>query len=1109
MDFEKYSKLHIEYKKYLSDESLRGATLKLPCITSIILIYTAVYKYSEEDSGGFWLSFFGDDFEFNHSRDVVPVMNCLKYMANKYGVLDNQRTYFAKKNMSEIFSQIYIPDISLKKLFSAIYSYYFRSSRGNRFFSSNEFLENNEHKLDKAGIFLLSEDNSISEIFHKIISLVEDGIRGYTRNDYGLPERFNITFQDWNENEKKKIDTKIEEYYISSPKIILDSINENIVLFLPKQKSRYYSDEECGWNITIDGKKSFVQGRIVRQNTGSYLIFEETINLSNFKTVLVEYVFNNNSEGTWKFENRDQFILFDNKGNFTASKSTTREGLFIGLSDYRIEINNLVNEVFEIKGWDGYKFYQFDLTEFAYKNLNICPYLSIEVEDRPVVNRNEFKLLFEETGVWSLKSSTNIYKEFGNIDLMSPNIDTADLDVILLETDTDTDFSKEISMLNVSWKTARINIEKSLKSGIYNIVVKYRNKIVFREAFIIDRKTVVLNNYKYSYKPVDRESNYTVLLDPDAELISFDVDTRMQRQGIKHIIQGRNTSVIKFLYKKGRSEIIVQKIIRPVKIEILGLDDMIDIKETDRKIEITKELFSKKDIRLQVRNLDNRYENLKYCLKFNIPGNIDINTDLESKNISFGNESSWMISQYKDRFVDFSNVNIFIDILNLDNSLLASIPVLNIKQEITMIEFCKKTDKEKNKISLIWNESEKNKNRKISLYNVTNPLQEPFVTKLQDGARSMEIDLGSQNIGVYVAQVDFDVSGSLFEDVESQIRFFNRNNISNRFVNKTGIETDKVENDIAKIIWAVYKNNIDKVDDLERIDIKSAHTEQIYSAIIQMKYFADVQNGGIDICLNATYKLLNKLNFYLSKDELISKLLEMQHRFNDEDLYFLINAIMTCNKKYLNQDLTVNSLSEFNLISSFCSIKNGSGKIPKDLIGKCLETFDKELLMPDVIRNQQRVFEIIKREIDIVSGFWKWITSRKNEYLLKYEYSKARLFRMYENELDINTHRVAGNTFDDLVENILNNETPVSSRLPARWSSDLGVREDVYSEFIKLVSQDLMGDYCEILQAAFISVTKLHSYSEEEYFRLMMKYHLSERRDIFNRYRAMFKLIFI
>ena len=116
---------------------------------------------------------------------------------------------------------------------------------------------------------------------------------------------------------------------------------------------------------------------------------------------------------------------------------------------------------------------------------------------------------------------------------------------------------------------------------------------------------------------------------------------------------------------------------------------------------------------------------------------------------------------------------------------------------------------------------------------------------------------------------------------------------------------------------------------------------------------------------------------------------------------------------------------------------------------------------------------------------------------------------MYENELDINTHRVAGNTFDDLVENILNNETPVSSRLPARWSSDLGVREDVYSEFIKLVSQDLMGDYCEILQAAFISVTKLHSYSEEEYFRLMMKYHLSERRDIFNRYRAMFKLIFI
>lgn len=161
-------------------------------------------------------------------------------MTKKYNIDTRQRQYLQKKNMAEIFSQIFVPEMSLRKIYSALYSYYFQGNKSNRLINKAEFLDSYEYRLDKPGIFFLSEDILFEDVFYDLVGLMEEALQGNVDiiKDH-LPQRFYSAYLYWSHYDKKEIDVRKEEYYISSPSIVFDGINEVINLHLSTQKTVY------------------------------------------------------------------------------------------------------------------------------------------------------------------------------------------------------------------------------------------------------------------------------------------------------------------------------------------------------------------------------------------------------------------------------------------------------------------------------------------------------------------------------------------------------------------------------------------------------------------------------------------------------------------------------------------------------------------------------------------------------------------------------------------------------------------------------------------------------------------------------------------------------
>lgn len=116
---------------------------------------------------------------------------------------------------------------------------------------------------------------------------------------------------------------------------------------------------------------------------------------------------------------------------------------------------------------------------------------------------------------------------------------------------------------------------------------------------------------------------------------------------------------------------------------------------------------------------------------------------------------------------------------------------------------------------------------------------------------------------------------------------------------------------------------------------------------------------------------------------------------------------------------------------------------------------------------------------------------------------------MYEEENNIETYKVSGKTINDMVDNMVDIDYSLMTKLPKEWVPGLNVDQEIYIAFYNILNQNIKGRYKDIIKAAFIAVTRLPTYSEKEYFHLLMKCHLSNGKDIFDRYRAYFKLIFI
>lgn len=1108
MDIEKYRETHNLYTKYISQYGFKNINLRLPLLTSAMLIFTAIYRYNDEDANGFWPEFFGSKDAYNYARDVHKAMESISYMTKTYKIDTDKRKYLQKKNLAEIFSQIYLPEISLIKLLSAIYSYYFKGSFVNKLINKIDFTEKNQYRLDKPGNFLISEDKVNEDIFYDLVDLVRDGIKGIENTNERIPGRFYTTLEKWLKEDKEKIDKNIEEYYIANPKIILDVINNEIRISLPKQKSRDYSDEEIKWNVIIDGNNIEVEGRIIRQKDGSYLVLEEKIKINDFKEIVIEYIFNNKKLGTWEFTNNKEFLIFDRYGTLLNNDNVNRDGCFLAISKNSKLQAEIILDRYEISGWQNYIFNYLELAEYQEERLIINKDLNILIDDRPVVKSKEFELLFDNPNNKSLNETINIYKNFGSYEIISPFIKTHDIQIIFDSIEEKKTKINFIDISQINKNAIQLSFNKELLSGTYSIIIKYKNKNIYRESFIIDKDSKVKKAYKISYD--EEESNSKVMKiynNSGIEIQQYDYKTKVSKIGSEYIIETEKSSVSRFIYKRDNSEILIRQIVKPIKIELTGLEDVIEPTGINRVKEITKEVLNSKNINLYVKNLDSNYKYLNYKLVF--IDNISDDYIISSKNITFRDEYDWNFKELQDRIIDFKDIDVKLKIENNEGSIIYSKVILRIKEYIDIYNF-QSIKIDDNKLLLKWEENQSNIQRQISLHNITNPADRALHFALDDGVREFELDLNRMKSGVYMPLIEFKKKGSIFGSMEANINFFEKSDIRNTFIvsrdetNKTGHQA------LSGLIWFMYNEEYESLDyAMKSLSLEEVELDSVLSIIIQMKYFAQSTEESRQALLDSTYDNLNLLLKKYNKNELVRYIVELKNELLRKDLSYILASLLAFEKAYRLELNDIDILLEFNLISSLLALENGKSELSNQMKKESKEQFDYELLSPGTIHNFGKIFDIVSNEMKIINGFWDWIMDYKNRHLLKYEYSKARLFRMYVEENKISTYKVLGRTIDDLVDNMVGEDKSINPRLPSKWNENMNVKEVIYNKFIKLINENVQVSYINILKAAFISVTRFSLYSDKEYFDLIMKCELSNQREIFNRYRAYFKLIFI
>lgn len=1109
MDLGLYEELHDEYIAYIQQYSVQVAAERFPIVSCIILIFTAVYRYNEDDASGFWPEFF-DNPNYKYQRDVPCVMKRLEDMINEYNIDFKKRQYLQKSNMSVIFSQIIIPDISLRKIYSAIYIYYFRNNKLAKIINRVDFINNNEYRLDKPSMFFLSEDEIFKDTFYDMVELVRNAINNPVSDElFDFPERFYKALAYWKDNEKKELDTHTVEFYISNPNICLDSINNCIYIHLPTQKNRVYSDGDLGWNITIDDKRDKVYGRIIRKNSGDYLILEERYKLKlSFGSIAVEYFYNGKTQRTWDFINEKDFIIFNKNGELQRNDTLSREGCYLGIPK-KVEINKAcIEESYVFDGWNDYMFYYINLSEYPYEEFYLGNNMAIKIEDKPVIERRNFKLLFEDFNTQSIHSSNNIYEKIGTIDIIAPFISEDDIRAILFDLESNDEKEENIKIIKVNKNQISLNFEENLKSGIYNIILKYKNKTCYTESFVYDCNTQVkFCEIDYNKEPTVK--TIEVYGNSDIEIIPYDLNTKIKKINNNYFIKAKKVSISRFIYKFHSIEILINKIVRPIRYDLSDLEDVIESKGNDKIVEITKEVLQSESINLYIRNLDHKYDYLTYNLL--ILDNITSKKINMTEKLKFGQEVNWNFNNFKDRINNFKDISVVLEISDSDSNMITRIPVLKIKEFIKIYNL--KQLFFENKFFISWDEEQINKKRRLYLYNVTMPSESPLEYNLESGVTNQELDLPQMYSGVYIPIIRFKKEASLFDKCENNRQFFKKKDIGETIVNDIGRNDTRAQSQLQKCIWMMYNEEYKSLNLLaNKLVFSKVDLRNISYTIIQMKNFCNFNDEeGTKTFLSTIYKILQQTLNHTDKDSLIKTIVDSSYDFTKKDIVFLFNCIIAFNKHNNLSSETIDSLAEIDLISALCALENSQIKLSNNIILQCSKKFDRELLSHDIYRRYDKIFDIIGNEMRIISDFWGWLISRNNKYLLsgKYNYSKTRMFRMYEEENAISTYKVLGRTLDDMVDNIINNNLKANPKLPVRWSNDLNVDKGLYDGFMKIINENNQSQFKDSINAAFIDVTKLSKYSNEEYFNLVMTCHMGNQKDIFNRYRAYFKLIFI
>lgn len=1115
---EKYTEYRQMYCEFSNSNSVRKACETYPLLTSLILIYTAVYRYNEDDSrGGLWPEFFCDP-DYSYQRDVPPVMDAFKRVMSKFKVESLNRNYLEKINMGKIFSQIYIPDVSIRKIYSAIYSYYFKGFRNNCVFNLNEFIESYQYKLDKPGIFFLTEDKLIGEAFEKMIDLFVNHLEDqtYIAENNDLPNRFIYTFLAWLDKEKSDIDNKKEEYNLESPKLYFDMQNEKIVLKLPVQRSKIYSDEEWGWKIKIDNDgQKFIDAQIIKQKEGHYLALNEELDIKAFNSLQISYVYKDQVQRTWNIHNDNDFMIFDEHGRFYTSNRLHRTRCIIGGIKTTVENKDYIIDKYAIKDWDEYIFNYVDLADCSDSNVRINKNkqsIRIEIDDWPSMKRSGLKLAFgkKETEI-SDNDMIQVYDSIGQYNFFVPNLKVSNFDVVLRNAKDayNVNCNELLKIQSKSINRATVEFcEERMPKGRYYLTIRYKNKIFHREEFVFIDQIKILDEYNMEYglsKNLHRK--ITITKNPHFQIVPTHINTLVLSTENHYTLELQNEALAQFgLQIEGDTVIPIEKVVLPIKWSLIGLENILNTKVTNRMVEITRTAFDNNDIRIQIENFDYRHDVLNYKIIIEDLSNEEV---IEiSKRIVYGDQLDLSFGGLKDRLIKSFNMSVKLQVLNTADQVLFEHLLFGVVGKIEMLDSQKSI--EGDHIYLCWKEKQENKSRILRFYNYLAPWQKPESFKLEDGATEIKLDLTNYEKGYYLPMVDYKKEKSLFEQVIVNTRFFDKEEISFKIINKVGYPPLKQNAILSKIMERYLKGRLTEVDQIiiensgNKFDAK-----KVFLTMIQMFYFTDNKNNEqMDLFLCQTFKMMRVFLNPFDVDGYLKLLIESKDEITIENFKLLQTIILASVEERYYSDRTIDILAGYDAIDALCGIKNGSGVLTDNLRTNMVETFDLEVLQS--ARNGERILEMVENEIQIISEFWNWLYySHENNYILKNNYTLDRAFRIYEYENGITTHRINGNNIDDLIESIRCKESYNCTIFPQNWDENLGVEKDVFYQFKNLLKMDMDPSYMELLKCAFLSVLPNSIISDMDYYSMMVSMQLTKQIDLFQRYRAYFKLIFI
>ncbi|MFW6028926.1 MAG: hypothetical protein ACOCRO_01590 [Halanaerobiales bacterium] len=1108
---EDYTKYKIVYDAYMSKCDIQNTAKTFPFVTSLILLYTAIYRYNDEDSNGFWPEFFGRrKYKYN---EVKIVMKAFTKIISKFKINTEDRCYLEKINLSQIFSHIYMPDVSIRKIYSAIYKYFFKYNN-QRLVNAQLFLEDNLYRLDKPGIFFLAEDKIIDDSFAKIMELFNESLdnnRNLDNIDY-LPKRFLVSFEKWLESDKAEIDSQKDDYYIASPRIRFDIANEKMALVLPQQRSRIYSDEKCGWKISLDNSKAtFSDGRIVKRKDGVYIILDEELILGHFKNLEIEYVFNNKVQGKWNFENTESFILFNEHGYYINGNKLNRSKCVVGVRNADYNDEDYIIEELVIPNWNEFIFYYLDLEDINRDQLvfNGEKETVLEIDDIPSIKRNLYKLVLEE---WEVSPSdfkgTPVYEYIGKYSFNTPGISKEDIEVNIcpLSDCITFDHSSVYKKVQISSNNIEVNFNRDkISNGFYSLLIKYKERTIIRESFILIDPIEYIDEFAMSYDKVNYNHNKLILKKNSKYKIEpSHISCFISEDHENYYIEPSNVAEAKFNLVVDDISVPIEKIILPLRWSITGLESILDNKTDNKTKEITKQAFDNNDIRLQVRNFDYRYKTLTYRIDI-----LEQNSNkriTEIRKLGYRDKFSLLFDHIKDRMFDFSNTAIKMSVINEKQELLYEKVLLNVVKKIKMLNF--KLDYNETSYKIRWDEDSHNKSRVLKLYNYINPWKDDIKIELEEGITDVIIPLNKMEYGSYVPVLDYKREFSLFDNIENEMIFFKRKELKNIITNTQGMTLSNEDLILGKLLHNYKEGNdtVQLVRDIKKLENLSNY--KAFLTLIQMKYLVDKSDyNQVSEFIRDSFEIINVLINLEGFDKAIEGIYELRDKLNDDDLRLCSAILLAARKNKVISEEKVEILSEINIIDALCSVKNGSGKITNNLKSRCISTFDKELL--GMVRNYIELSSVIKEEIEIINSFWSWLIDHKNKKILRKGYSLSRAFRIYEFEKDISSFKVNGNKMDDLVENIRCDKKNLYLKLPQRLAYSDEITNDKFQTIKDLINISMDDNYRSLLIVSLLSINCDKNYSNFDYYQMIINEYLGNRWELFERYRAFFKLMFL